>query len=152
MILNFCLARFDLQINWLVSIWWQLWRLVSKDSRWKQAGLQAKPAKNPKTHQWQKLIQLVSLVMLNCQVRNEIKRSSHSAKESNNLIGKENCGTKTQEPDCQIAWNNLTSLLFLWMPTHIPKNQHHRLTESWLILWFKEKQKIHLFMNSSTKI
>ena len=61
-------------------------------------------SKESQTHRRQKHIQLISIIMLICRVRSEAKGSSHSGdilcKKSNNLIGRENFGAKTQESDC----------------------------------------------------
>ena len=66
--------------------------------------LDGSPKKNLKTQQRPKFIQKVSIMMLNCLAKNEVKRSSKYGdiyvKESSNLIGRKNFWAKTQEPDC----------------------------------------------------
>ena len=71
----------------------------------KLAWLIGTPAKNPKTYQWPKFIQLVSIIMLNCRAKNEVKIDQaileiFHVKESSNLIDRKNFVAKTQEPDC----------------------------------------------------
>ena len=77
----------------------------------KKTRLQGTPTKNPNTHQWSKLVQQVSIMILNCPTKTEIRRSNHSGdvlsvKESSNQIGPENFGAKTQEPDSKTGWKN----------------------------------------------
>lgn len=56
--------------------------------------LDGTPKKNPKTQQRPEFIQKVSIMMLNCLAKNEVKRSSQYddiyVKESSNLIGRKN--------------------------------------------------------------
>ena len=56
--------------------------------------LDGTPKKNPKTQQRPEFIQKVSIMMLNCLAKSEVKRSSQYddiyVKESSNLIGRKN--------------------------------------------------------------
>ena len=56
-----------------------------------------------------------------------------NVKESNNLIGRENFGARTQKLECWSAWNNWINLPFLWKPTHMQKNQHYSSIQFWHI-------------------